>query len=62
MLTKDEVLKKLKAGEYVFNYVWWFNMKENGSIHGGCDDPDCCDWDFETFDGMWNEFDSLKWN
>ena len=63
MLTKDDVLKKLKEGKTVYNHVWWFCMNEDESIYGGCDELDCCEWEFASFEEMWNNdiFDICNW-
>lgn len=62
-MNKDEVLKKLKDGECVYsNNTWWLRMKEDGSIIGGCYEPDCCHIEYENFDEMWRHgYDADGW-
>lgn len=62
IMSKDEVFKKMQNGEIVYNYAWWFQMNQkNGRIFGGCDDPDCCFFEFDNFEEMWRSFDENKW-
>ena len=61
-LNKEEVLKILKSGELIYkdSYVHWFRLTESGGIYGGCDDPGCCEWEFENFEDFWKNFDGDK--
>jgi len=60
-MTQNEVLKKLKDGEYVYNGSYWFHMKEDGSIYGECGEG-CCDFDFEDFEELWQSFYEREWH
>lgn len=58
-----EELKAALAGpdDYVTNDIWWFHKVNDNLILGGCDDPNCCDWQFETVEDMYNYFKKDLW-
>ena len=61
MIAKEQLLQALKDGKIVYNHVWWFIMHDNGNIFGGCGEPDCCTWDFDNFEDMYNSFEEDEW-
>jgi hypothetical protein len=61
MITKEELLKAMKEGKMIYNHCWWFKMKKNGSIYGGCSEPNCCDLIYENFDELFNEYEGEDW-
>jgi hypothetical protein len=61
MITKKQLLKSLKDGKTIYNYVWWFIMFDNGTIIGGCPEEDCCQWEFNNFEDMYKNFDKKDW-
>ena len=62
MTTREELLKTLKAGRLVYNHAWWFQMHDDGNIFGGCDEPDCCQLEYDNFDDMYDDFDKEDWH
>lgn len=65
IVSKKVLLDKLKAGEFIYNYVWWFKMDNKGQIYGGCNNMGCCDFDpgdFNDFDDLYNNFDKKDWH
>ena len=61
-MTKEEYLNILKTGNPIYNHVWWFKMRKNGSVFGGCVNPDCCQIDYDTFEDMWTNYDLEGWH
>ena len=56
-ITFNKLKKALDNGEYVKNYVWHFHKVDSDEINGTCNDGhDCCFWEFDTVEEIYDWF------